>query len=129
MLFTHLEGNDAASKDVDNIGARIHQVNLGKDTDCSDPFWIDFSRKLESIRIGQISVCSGNCQNDRLGVSNILDDHVSDLFLNVVGLIAYRDLAKKSPHESCEKEMTNIAERDTRLYEQIAPRRENNVHL
>ena len=68
----------------------LHQVNLGQNTDCSCSLRVDLSCKFESIRVGKICVGSGNSQNDGIGLSNVLDNHILDLPLNILGLVSDR---------------------------------------
>ncbi len=46
--------------------ARIHQVQLGEDADRPAALWVDGSRELERVRIGEVYVCGGNRENDTI---------------------------------------------------------------
>jgi hypothetical protein len=48
------------------VRASIHQVHLGEDADCLPALWVDGSRELEGVGVGEFYVCGGDCENDAI---------------------------------------------------------------
>lgn len=44
----------------------IHQVQLGKDADCPPALWVNGSRELEGVGVGEVYVCGGDRENDTI---------------------------------------------------------------
>jgi len=99
--------NNPASKNINNVGSLVHQIDLGENADCpltcnrsekckiaiaerTLTIGINFPSQLQTIRIGQVRVCSGNRQNYGIGLLNLLQHHLSDLSLNIHRLISNR---------------------------------------
>ena len=57
-------------------------------------FRIYFTGQLESVRVCEISVCSGDGKDDGVWFCDVLENHVPDLFLDVLGLVPDRDFCK-----------------------------------
>ena len=47
---------DLALDDVDTVGALVHQINLGQNTNCAIALWVDSSSEFEGVRVGQVLV-------------------------------------------------------------------------
>lgn len=88
------EGDDSSSKNVDDIGALVHEVNLGQDTDGPLSLGVNLAGELETVRVGQIGVCGSDGEDDGVGLANLLQNHVLDLLLNVSGLVSNRHLGQ-----------------------------------
>jgi hypothetical protein len=56
----------ASREHVKRVRASIHQIQLGKDADCPLALWVDRSRELEGVRVGEVHVCGGNRENDAI---------------------------------------------------------------
>ena len=54
----------ASREHVERVRASIHQVQLGEDADCPPALWIDGSRELEGVGVGEVYVCGGDSEND-----------------------------------------------------------------
>lgn len=50
--------------------------------------WVNLLGDLQSVRVGQVSVCRGDGQDEAALLGNELHQHVPDLMLNVVGLVS-----------------------------------------
>ena len=57
-------------------------------------FRVYFTCKLETIRVCKICVGSGDGEDDGVGLCDVLEDHVLDLFLDILWLITDRDLCE-----------------------------------
>jgi hypothetical protein len=101
--ITQPQRNDATGENVDNVCSIVHQVDLGQHTDCPLSFGVNFSCELQTIRVGQIGVCGGDCQYDGIGFANLLHDHFSNLSLNVPWLISNRHLCQTGQVNQCER--------------------------
>ena len=55
-------------------------------------FRINFPRHFQPIRICQISICSSDGEDHSVWFGNVLHEHVTDLFLDIPGLVTNRDL-------------------------------------
>lgn len=55
---------------------------------------VDFAGHLEGLGGGHVSVGGRHGQNDGVGVGDVLHDQLSDLELDVVGLVTHWDLWK-----------------------------------
>ena len=82
------ERDDAPSQDVDHIGALVHQIHLGEDADGALALGVHLSGQLQAVRVGEIDVGGGDGQDDGVGLLDVLEDHVSDLALDIAGLVA-----------------------------------------
>jgi len=86
------EGDDTAGKNVQDVGALVHNVNLGEDSDGPDTLRVDLPGEVEAVRVGKIGVGGRHSQNNRVLLGDELDAHVPDLLLNVLGLALDGDL-------------------------------------
>ena len=48
--------------------------------------------QLESFRVHQIDVCGRNCEDETVGLCDVLGDQVACLLLNITRLVANRNL-------------------------------------
>lgn len=55
-----LQWINSASKDVESVGASIHKIELGEDTNCSLALGINRASELERLGISEINVCGGD---------------------------------------------------------------------
>lgn len=53
---TELERIDTAGKDIQGIGAGVHEIELGENTDSAVPLRVDRARKLERVRVGKVDI-------------------------------------------------------------------------
>jgi len=88
------ERNDTTGENVDDIGTSVHEINFCKHTYSAGSFGVDFTSKLETIRVGQIRVGGSDCENDGVGLGDELENHVTNLTLDVPGLVTDRDLGE-----------------------------------
>lgn len=70
----------------------IHQVDLGEYTDRPQTLRVDFTRHLQTVRVGEILVGSGNGENDTTRLGDILHEHIADLLLDVLRLVSNGNL-------------------------------------
>ena len=70
----------------------IHQIQLGKNTDCPLALRVDLPGKLQGFRIHKVNICWGNSKNDTIGLSDILGYQIPGLFLDICWLISDWDL-------------------------------------
>ena len=70
----------------------IHQVNLGENTNCPSPLWINLTSQLETIRVCQVSVGRCDSKDDTSRSRYVLQKHVFDLLFDVFGLVSDRHL-------------------------------------
>ena len=56
----------ASREHVKRVRASIHQVQLGEDADCPPALWVDGSRKLEGLGVGEVHICGGDRENDTI---------------------------------------------------------------
>mmetsp|Transcript_16929 Transcript_16929/g.41237 ORF Transcript_16929/g.41237 Transcript_16929/m.41237 type:complete len:206 (+) Transcript_16929:1554-2171(+) len=97
-----LQGNQLVLEDFRSICARIHQVKLCQNTNSSVSIRVSGLSKLQSIAVGNISVCGSNSQNDCVGVRNKLKEHLVNLLLNVLWLITNRNLGHSWQIHQCQ---------------------------
>ena len=64
-----------------------HEVNLGQDTDCPLALRIHLPRHLQTIRIRQIGVRSSDGKDDTVRLGDVLEEHLSNLLLNIPRLV------------------------------------------
>ena len=57
-------------------------------------FGVDLASQLQTVRVGQISVGRGDGEDDGVGLLDVLEDHVSDLSLDIARLISDGDLGQ-----------------------------------
>ncbi|KAH3678769.1 hypothetical protein OGATHE_000038 [Ogataea polymorpha] len=80
----------SAGKNVNHIGSLVHQVDLRQHTDGSESLGVDLSGQLQPVTIRQVLVGSIDSQDDGIRLRYKLHDHVSDLFLDILWLVAHR---------------------------------------
>ena len=85
------ERNNASSKNVDDVGSLVHQIDFCQHTDGPLTLRIDLARELQTVRVGQIGVGGGDSQDDGVGLADLLQDHFLNLALNIPWLISNRD--------------------------------------
>ena len=56
----------ASREHLKRVRASIHQVQLAEDADCPPALWVDGSRELEGVGVGEIYVCGGDRKNDTI---------------------------------------------------------------
>jgi hypothetical protein len=56
----------ASREHVKRVRASIHQVQLREDADCPPALWVDGSRELERVGVGEVYVCGGDSENDAI---------------------------------------------------------------
>ena len=56
----------ASREHLMRVSASIHQVQLGEDADCPPTLWVDGSRELERVGVGEVYVCGGDRENDAI---------------------------------------------------------------
>ena len=61
--ISKLKGIQLPLQNFYGIGALIHQVNLGYNSNRAVSFWINFSSQLQCIRIRKICISGGERQN------------------------------------------------------------------
>ena len=49
---------------VERVRASIHQVRLAEDANCPPALWVDGSRELEEVGVGEVYICEGDREND-----------------------------------------------------------------
>jgi len=76
-------------------GKHAHEIHLGQHSDRPLSVRIDSSSELETVRVGQIGVGSGDGENDSVGFGDELEEHISNLLLDVSRLISDGDLGKR----------------------------------
>jgi len=59
-----------------------------------DTLWIYFTGELESVRVCEIGVGGGDGKDDGVGLCDVLEDHVPDLLLDILWLVADGDLCE-----------------------------------
>jgi hypothetical protein len=57
---------NASREHVKRVRASIHQVQLGEDADCPPALWVDGSRELEGLGVGEVHICGGDRENDTI---------------------------------------------------------------
>lgn len=116
------ERNDSTSENVDDIGSLVpaeaktkrrsasgfprrdegssnfdvHEIDLGQNSDGPLSVRIDSTSELESVRVGQIRVGSGDGEDDRVGLGDELEEHVTNLLLDVSRLVSDWDLGERT---------------------------------
>lgn len=73
-------------------GRDEHQIDLGQDSNRTRTLRIAVPRHLESIRVGEIRVGGGDGEDDRVGLHDEFEQHLSDLTLNITRLVSDWDL-------------------------------------
>jgi hypothetical protein len=56
----------ASRQHLKRMRASIHQVQLGEDADCPPALWVDGSRELEGVGVGEVYISGGDCENDTI---------------------------------------------------------------
>lgn len=107
------EGDDSASENIDNVGSLIHQVDFCKDTDSPRSLRINFSSHLETIRVGQIRVCSSDGKDNGVRLGDEAHEHISDLLFDITGLISDRDLGETG--EINQRKGKNVGREDSQV--------------
>lgn len=59
-----LEGVDSARENVEGIGPRVHQIELGQDANGPPPLGIHIPRQLEGFRVGQVNIGRADGEDD-----------------------------------------------------------------
>jgi hypothetical protein len=77
----------------------VHKIDLGQDSNRPRSFRVDGSCELETVRVGQIGVGRSDGEDDGVGLGDELEEHVSDLLLNVSRLVADWDLSREEGAE------------------------------
>jgi hypothetical protein len=85
---TKTKVNDAASENVYDVRARVHQVNLGEHTDRTLTLGVNLPRHLESIRVRKIGVSGSHGEDDTRRLGDEAQQHITDLLLDVAGLVS-----------------------------------------
>lgn len=75
-----------ALDDVYAVSAFVHQIDLGKNSDCAFTLRIDPTSKLKCIRVSQVLVSWCHSHDNRGAARCVAEAQVKDLALNVVGL-------------------------------------------
>lgn len=124
------ERDNTACENVDDIGTLVpeiqyqwcavrklkgdsHEINLCQDTNRPRSLRIHLSCHLQAIRVGQIGVGGGNSQDNTRRLGDILQEHIPDLPLNILGLVSDRDL--RQPREIDEREGEDIRGEDAQV--------------
>ncbi len=84
-----LEWNDLTGQNIDGIRSPVHQIQLCQHAQRPITSLIDLCSQLECITVGQIGIGCRDCQNDTVGLTDILKDHVLDLVLNITRLVTH----------------------------------------
>lgn len=87
-----LDGNDPAAQDVDGIGAGIHEIQFRDHGQSAPAIGVHVLGQLECLTGGHVRVGGRHSQNDGVRVLNVLEDQFFDLRLDILRLIAHRDL-------------------------------------
>ena len=59
-----LDGDDAAAQDVDSVGARVHEIQLGDDGQRPPPVRVNIPRDLQRLRGGHVSIGRAHGEDD-----------------------------------------------------------------
>lgn len=73
---------------------RVHEVELGDDGERPPAVRVDVLGRLEALGGGHVGVSGAHGQDDGVRVRDVLQDQRPDLLLDVVRLVANRNLAK-----------------------------------
>lgn len=85
---TQAQRNNSSSENIHNISALVHQINLTQHTNSALTLGVHLTRQLQTIGVGQILVGRGDGQNDGVGLADVLENHIPNLALNILGLIS-----------------------------------------
>lgn len=66
----------------------LHKIDLGQDSDSSGTLGVDITGKTKTVRVGKIDIGGSDCQNDGVGLGDVFDNHVPDLFFNILRLVS-----------------------------------------
>jgi hypothetical protein len=58
-----LERVHASREYVERVRTSIHQVRLAEDAGCPPALWVDGSRELERVGVGEVYLCEGDREN------------------------------------------------------------------
>jgi hypothetical protein len=111
--ISETERDDSPCEDINNVGSLVHQVDFCEDTNGATPLWIDFPRQFQTIRVCEICVTGCDGENDGIWFGDVLENHISDLSLNILWLISNRDLCE--PREIDEGECEDIWGEDSQV--------------
>lgn len=89
-----LQGVDSAREDIKGVGAVVHEIELGQDTNGAAAEGIDMAGKLERLRVDNVDIGGGDGENDTVGLGNVLGNQVSGLLLDIGRLVANWDLGQ-----------------------------------
>ena len=92
--IAELQRVDFTLEEVESVGAFVHEINFRNDTNCPIARRVNFSRHLQSIRVGQVSVGGSQGKDESVFGSDILDGQVPDLLFNVLWLPLNRHLGQ-----------------------------------
>lgn len=66
----------------------LHKIDLSQDSDSSGTLGVDITGKTKTVRVGEIDIGGSDCQNDGVGLGDVLHNHVPDLLFNILGLVS-----------------------------------------
>lgn len=107
-----LEGVHATGEDVQRVGAGVHEVELGEHANRAPSLRVDVARELERVRVGEVHVGRADGEDhagrrtgqhfnflrqkrdEPVGLGDVVKHEISDLTLNIGGLIPDRDLGE-----------------------------------
>jgi len=53
-----------ASENLERVGACVHEVELGENTERAKTTGVDGARELEGVRVGQVDIGRGDCEDN-----------------------------------------------------------------
>jgi hypothetical protein len=89
---TKLQRVNSTRENIQSIGAVIHKINLGQNSNGSSAKRVDMTGELEGFGVDDIDVGGRDREDDTVRLGDVFGDKVSGLLLNIGGLIANRDL-------------------------------------
>jgi len=61
---SELERIGTAGKNVESVGASVHEVEFCQNTQCSQTSRVDGARELEGVRVGEVDIRRRNSEDD-----------------------------------------------------------------
>lgn len=139
-----LERVGATSEHIQCVGASVHEVQLGEDTERAETPGVNGTRKLKGIRVGQVNVGGRDGKDNavwrqhkvtrryeakggglRVGLGDVVEYKVLNLPLNVGGLIANRNLGQTGQVD--EREVQDTRSVDLEVDGQLGDSLENRI--
>ena len=101
-IVTKLKRIDCSVEQLKSICAFVHQIDLCQHANRSFALRVDLSRNFKRVRVREVCVGGGECEDESVRLLNVGVDEAANLGFNVTWLALHRHLSQAWEINKCQ---------------------------